>query len=377
MVNSKIMSIHEMYMRKVLELATFTARQTLPNPQVAAILVNDGQIVGMGCHLKSGEPHAEIYALTQAKDRARGAILYINLEPCCHTGKTGPCCEALIAAGVSEVYIANLDPNPLVAGKGVARLKSAGIKVHHGLLAKEAAEINRVFFHNIVTNEPYVTIKVAMSLDGKIATKANLSQWISNISCRKDAHVYRASHDGILVGVNTVISDDPSLTPYLIEGAKHSPVRIILDRHLRTPLQSKLVTDASIPTWICTCNSDELSWQPYLAAGVKILYFPQLEIRQLLQRLYQENIYSLMVEGGEGIYSSFLDAKAVNCMVIYYSPQLIGSLDAKHFYSGNGFADLQSNLKLELASCENLDGNLKVVLQLPQIIADNFYLQAE
>lgn len=371
------MSIHEMYMRKVLELAAFTPQQTLPNPQVAAILVNDGQIVGIGCHLKSGGSHAEIYALAQAQSRAKGAILYINLEPCCHRGKTGPCCEAVIAAGVSEVYIANLDPNPLVAGKGIAKLKAAGIKVHYGLLAKEAWSINRVFFHNIVNCEPFVTIKVAMSMDGKIATKENLSQWISNLSCRKDAHAYRAAHDAILVGVNTVISDNPSLTPYLFEDATHSPIRIILDRQLRTPLSAKLITDTSTPTWICTSNNDQQSWQPYLAAGVKILYFPQLEIPQLLQRLYQENIYSLMVEGGEGIYSSFLDAKTVNQLVIYYSPQLIGSRDAKHFYSGLGFADLQSNLKLELESSENLDGNLKVVLQLPQTTADNIYLQSE
>lgn len=371
------MSIHEMYMRNVLELAAFTPQQTLPNPQVAAILVNDGQIVGIGCHLKSGGSHAEIYALAQAQSRAKGAILYINLEPCCHRGKTGPCCEAVIAAGVSEVYIANLDPNPLVAGKGIAKLKAAGIKVHYGLLAKEAWSINRVFFHNIVNCEPFVTIKVAMSMDGKIATKEDLSQWISNLSCRKDAHAYRAAHDAILVGVNTVISDNPSLTPYLFEDAKHSPIRIILDRQLRTPLSAQLVTDMSTPTWICTCNNDQQTWQPYLAAGVKILFFPELEIPQLLQRLYQENIYSLMVEGGEGIYSSFLDAKTVNQLVIYYSPQLIGSRDAKHFYSGKGFADLQSNLKLELASSENLDGNLKVVLQLPQTTADNIYLQSE
>lgn len=359
------MLIHETYMRKVLELARSTDGQTLPNPQVAAILVKDSQIVGIGCHLKSGESHAEIYALAQAKSRAKDATLYINLEPCCHSGKTGPCCEALIEAGIAEVYIANLDPNPLVAGKGAARLREAGIKVHLGLLAKEALQINRIFFHNIVNKEPYVTIKVAMSMDGKIATKANLSQWISNISCRKDAHSYRGSHNAILVGVNTIISDNSSLTPYLCEEVLKSPIRIVLDRRLRTPLTAKVVVDNSVPTWICTCNDNEELWQPYLALGVRILYFSELDIHAVLKRLYLENIYSLMVEGGEAVYSSFLDVKAVNQLVIYYSPQLIGSREAKHFYTGSGFNDLQSNLKLELYNTENLDGNLKVVLESP------------
>lgn len=352
---------HEYFMQQVLKLAQLTPLQTRPNPQVAAILVKNQQIVGIGCHLFAGGPHAEIHALQQAQERALGATLYINLEPCCHVGRTGPCADALIAAGVSSVFVANLDPNPLVAGKGVARLRAAGIKVQIGLLADEASKINSVFYHNIQTQTPYVTLKAGLSLDGRIATKNNLSQWITSPESRTDAHGYRISHEAILVGVNTVISDNPSLTPHLIDNHLRTPIRIILDRQLRTPLTAKVVTDHHAPTWICTTSTDTARQQEYIQRGVKILHFPDLNIDNLLRRLYQENIYSLLLEGGERIYSSFLDAKAVNQLVCYYSPQVIGSLHAKHLFAGIGFANLESNLHFKLEEVRQIATDVKMV----------------
>ena len=357
------MSNHSYYMQKVIELAKLTPWQTLPNPQVAAIIVNNGIIVGMGCHLQAGGPHAEIHALHQAGALAHGATLYINLEPCCHHGRTGPCSEAVIKAGIRNVYIANLDPNPLVAGKGVQHLQDAGIMVKIGLLADEATAINQIFYHNILTKQPYVTLKAGLSLDGRIATKDNLSQWITSPESRQDAHNLRISHDAILVGINTILSDNPSLTPHLLENPARQPIRIILDRQLRTPFSAKVITDKLATTWICTTNDDSQLHAKYQALGIKIMLFTELNITNLLTDLYQKGICSLLVEGGEQIYSSFIDANLVNQLVIYYSPQLIGSKSAKHLYAGNGFSNLTTNPKFELISVDKLATDVKMVLQ--------------
>jgi len=358
------MFTHEYYMQQVLSLARLTPLQTRPNPQVAAILVKDGQVVGIGGHYFPGGPHAEVNALLQAGELAEGATLYVNLEPCSHYGRTPPCVDALINAKVGQVVVANLDPNPLVAGQGIAKLKAAGIQVHVGVESTAAAAINQVFFQNICCHQPFVTVKAGLSLDGKIATKANLSQWITSQEARLDAHSYRVSHDAILVGVNTVLSDNPSLTPHLLANPLRIPIRIILDRKLRTPLTAKVILDKQAPTWICTENCDLHQQQLYLNAGVKILEFTALTIENLLKRLYQEQIYALLVEGGEQVYSSFLDAKAINQLVCYFSPQLIGSIHAKHLFAGVGFASLANNLKLRLSEVQQLGDNVKIVCNL-------------
>lgn len=349
------------YMQLVLDLAKSTMHQTLPNPQVAAVVVKDSRVLGVGCHLRAGGDHAEIYALKEAGVDAIGATLYVNLEPCAHHGKTPPCTTAIIAARIKRVVVANLDPNPLVNGRGVAQLEAAGIEVRVGLLADQASQINQVFFHNIKYKQPFVTLKVGMSLDGKIATKTNLSQWITGPESRQDAHLYRIAHTAILVGVNTVISDNPSLTPHLVPNASYKPIRIILDRSLRTPLSAKLLNDKQAPTWICTTNQDIAKHQEYVELGVKIVLLPDLEIGRVLDQLYQEQIYSLLVEGGEGIYASFIESKRINQLVAYISPQLIGGRDAKHFFAGNGFADLTNNFHLAIREVKQLGTDIKIV----------------
>lgn len=349
------------YMQLVLEMAKNTMLQTLPNPHVAAVIVKDGAILGVGCHLRPGDHHAEIYAIQQAGDAAKGATLYVNLEPCSHYGKTPPCANAIITAGITRVVIANLDENPLVAGNGVAKLKEAGIQVDVGILADAAYGLNQVFFHNIKNAQPFVTLKVGMSLDGKIASYKNLSQWITSKSSRKDAHQYRVNHTGILVGVGTILSDDPSLTPHLIENAPRNPVRIILDTKLRTPISARVITDKLAQTIICTTVSDEVKLQLYQDVGVDVIVLENLAINTVLNELYKRGIYSILVEGGEKIYSSFIEAGTVNQIVSYISPQLIGSRDAKHFFAGNGFADLNTNMKLKLEEISQLENDVKLI----------------
>lgn len=358
------MQSHEYYMQQVLNLVKLVDVQTRPNPRVGAIVVANDEIVGIAAHLFAGDPHAEVYALQQAGKRAVGATLYVNLEPCAHFGRTPPCANLVVESGITKVVIASLDPNPLVAGQGVAILEAAGIEVIIGVCRDEALLSNQVFFHNIATNMPYVTLKAGLSLDGRIATKENLSQWITCMESRRDAHQYRVTHEAILVGINTVIQDDPSLTAHLLSNPRRNPIRVILDHNLRTPLTSKLVTDSVLPTWIYTTNNDLTLQQKYNEHGVQVICLANLELDIVLRDLYQKGVYSLLVEGGEQIYSSFIDAKLVNQIVCYYSPQLIGSKQAKHFYAGTGFANLQDNLQLKVTEVAQLGNDVKIVSQV-------------
>lgn len=286
------------------------------------------------------------------------------MEPCAHFGKTPPCADAIINAGISEVVVANLDPNPLVAGKGIQKLLDAGIKVVNGILNTEAAQLNQVFFHNIKTKLPYITLKAGMSLDAKLCSKTGYSQWITDIESRTDAHKYRTTHEGILVGVNTIITDNPSLTAYLVEGNPRNPLRIILDSQLTTPLSSKVVQDNAAKTMIITTNQDKDLHTKYTQHGVIIEVVAIMDLYSILVMLYQHNVYSILVEGGEKIYSSFLDAKLVNQLITYISPQLIGSKDAKHLFAGNGFATLADNLKLTFTEIKQLGNDVKLVAQV-------------
>lgn len=235
------------FMQTALSLAKTIVEQTNPNPPVGAVIVKDGQTVGMGAHLKAGEAHAEVHALGMAGERTKGATLYVTLEPCSHFGRTPPCANLIIEKGVDRVVIATLDPNNKVTGKGVEKLRNSGIQVDVGILAKEAHTLNKQFFHYIRAQTPFVTLKSAMSLDGKIATVTGESRWITGEEARKDAHYYRHTHDAILVGVNTVLKDKPHLTTRLPLGGKN-PIRIILDTHLHTPLEANVVTDREAKT---------------------------------------------------------------------------------------------------------------------------------
>ncbi|MFY0543926.1 bifunctional diaminohydroxyphosphoribosylaminopyrimidine deaminase/5-amino-6-(5-phosphoribosylamino)uracil reductase RibD [Brevibacillus sp. H7] len=329
------------YMSLALQLAKGTAGQTSPNPMVGAVVVKDGIIVGMGAHLRAGEPHAEVHALRMAGEKAKGAVIYVTLEPCSHHGRTPPCVDAVIAAGISRVVIAVLDPNPLVAGRGAARLREAGLEVTVGVLEAEARRVNEVFFHYITTGRPFVTVKTASTLDGKIATQTGHSRWITGEEARKQVHELRRQHDAILVGVNTVIADDPALTVRLDQAETgKQPVRVILDTHLRIPLTARVVSDEKAPTWIFTAQQASLEKKAALAAkGVQVISLEaekKLPIEQVLATLGQRGITSLLVEGGAAVNGAFLQAQAIQKIISYVSMKLVGGGSAPTPIGGTG-----------------------------------------
>ncbi|MEN1934630.1 bifunctional diaminohydroxyphosphoribosylaminopyrimidine deaminase/5-amino-6-(5-phosphoribosylamino)uracil reductase RibD [Paenibacillus sp. 102] len=351
------------YMRIALQLAQSTAGQTSPNPMVGAVVVKDGNIVGMGAHLRAGEVHAEVHALRMAGDKAHGSTVYVTLEPCSHFGKTPPCCDLLIEKEVKRVVIATLDCNPLVSGNGAKRLRKAGVSITTGILEEEATLLNQYFFHYMKTKLPFVTIKTAMSLDGKIATTTGESKWITGEAARADVHQYRHTHDAILVGVNTVIADNPSLTTRLPNGGKH-PIRIILDTHLRTPLSSHVITDRMAPTWIVVgkdVNKEKIAAYESQTVSVLQMQTSQIEIHDLLLLLGEKQILSLFVEGGQSVHASFLETKCFNEIVTYISPKLIGGKDAPTMFGGTGFIKLQDALSLQIQKMKQIGDDIKIV----------------
>lgn len=351
------------YMRIALQLAEGTSGQTSPNPMVGAVVVKDGNIVGIGAHLRAGEEHAEVHALHMAGGKAKRATVYVTLEPCSHFGKTPPCCELLIKKGVKRVVIATLDCNPLVSGTGKRRLEEAGIEVTTGVLETEATLLNRFFFHYMKTKRPFVTIKTAMSLDGKTATVTGESKWITGEEARADVHQYRHTHDAILVGVNTVIADNPHLTTRIPNGGKH-PIRVILDTHLRTPPSSHVITDGLAPTWIFVgkdVNKEKIA--SYESENIAIFQMKtkHIDLKDLLFFLGEKQILSLFVEGGQSTHASFLQTKHFNEIITYISPILIGGNDAPTLFGGNGFAALQDALSLEIQEMKQVGDDIKIV----------------
>jgi diaminohydroxyphosphoribosylaminopyrimidine deaminase/5-amino-6-(5-phosphoribosylamino)uracil reductase len=354
---------HQQYMKLAIDMASRTKGQTSPNPSVGAVVVKDGRIVGMGAHLKAGEGHAEVHALRMAGDRAEGATMYVTLEPCSHHGKTPPCADLVVTRGIKTIYIATLDPNPLVAGRGMERLKKAGLDVHQGLMEEEAIGLNPYFNHFMKTGRPYVTLKFASSLDGKIATKTGDSKWITSDEARNDAHRYRHEHDAILVGVNTVIADNPSLTTRLPGGGKN-PIRIVLDSNLRIPLESKLLNDHAADTWIVTTrHAEEETVQAIECKGVRIIRLDdgKISIKRLLEHLADEEILSVFVEGGSTVHASFLKERCVQQVVSYIAPSLIGGFDAPSSIGGSGIEFVDDAFVMEFQSVQKVGEDLKII----------------
>ncbi|ALQ69687.1 bifunctional diaminohydroxyphosphoribosylaminopyrimidine deaminase/5-amino-6-(5-phosphoribosylamino)uracil reductase RibD [Bacillus thuringiensis] len=351
------------YMRIALQLAVGTSGQTSPNPMVGAVVVKGGNIVGMGAHLRAGKEHAEVHALHMAGEKAKGATVYVTLEPCSHFGKTPPCCDLLIKKGVKRVVIATLDCNSLVSGNGKRRLEEAGIEVTTGVLEAEAVLLNRYFFHYMKTKRPFVTIKTAMSLDGKIATVTGDSKWITGEEARADVHQYRHTHDAILVGVNTVIADNPHLTTRIPNGGKN-PIRVILDTHLKTPPSSHVITDCLAPTWIMVgqdVNKEKIASFESKNIAIFQTKTKQIEIQDVLDLLGEKQILSLFVEGGQTVHASFLQTNNFNEIVTYISPKLIGGKDAPTLFGGNGFSKLQDALSLKIQEMKQIGDDIKIV----------------
>lgn len=354
--------LDEQYMRLAIQLAESVKGQTTPNPPVGAVVVKNGAIVGMGAHLREGEDHAEKIALKMAGDRAKHATLYVTLEPCSHHGKTPPCVDEILEKEITCVFIACQDRNSKVNGRGIKILRNAGIEVKIGFLAAEAAGLYDKFFHFIRTKRPFVTMKVATSLDGKIATKTFESKWITNETARQDVHRYRHEHDAILVGVNTVIKDNPRLTTRIRGG--RNPLRVILDTHLRTPLDAHVVQDTEAETWIVVGNHvTSARKRKYLNETVRIISMEQDKIyaEKVLALLGAENITSVFVEGGATVNGSFLEAGCVDQYVLYLAPILIGGMQAPTSITGIGIDRLSDALSLEIKQVTMIEDNVKIV----------------
>ncbi|MCQ6267090.1 bifunctional diaminohydroxyphosphoribosylaminopyrimidine deaminase/5-amino-6-(5-phosphoribosylamino)uracil reductase RibD [Fictibacillus sp. WQ 8-8] len=356
------MANHEFYMRLALDNARAMKGQTDPNPMVGAVIVNDNRIVGIGSHLKPGEPHAEIHAIRMAGEKTIGGTIYVTLEPCSHHGRTGPCAKAIVKAGLKTVVIASLDPNPLVSGRGVAILKEAGIEVITGVLERESQTMNEVFNKFIVQKRPFVTTKSAVTLDGKISTYTSDSKWITSEEARTDVHHIRNENMAILVGVNTVIKDDPELSTRIPNG--RNPIRVILDSTLRIPLESKVVQDGKAESWIFTTERASAEKRKELEnAGVSVFVTKspgdQVNPVEVVDLLGEKLISSLMIEGGGAVIASFLQHQLVDKMVVYMAPKLVGGSLAPTFLEGTGIEKMSDAVELRDLSVEKTGKDFK------------------
>lgn len=357
------MTNHEFYMDLALSNAQAMRGQTDPNPLVGSVIVNENRVVGIGAHLKAGEPHAEIHAIRMAGEKASGATIYVTLEPCSHQGRTGPCAVAIVEAGIKKVVIATLDPNPVVSGTGVKILKEAGIEVIIGIREQESQRMNEVFNKFIVEKKPFVTLKSGITLDGKIATHSNHSKWITSEEARKDVHHLRNENMAILVGVNTVIKDNPELTTRIPNG--RNPLRVILDSTLKLPLDSKVVTDNQAETWIFTSRNFDTEKEKLLKSnGVKVFQTSgskHVNAKDVLQILGENLVSSLLIEGGGTINASFLENKLVDKVVLYIAPKLIGGKDAPTFLEGTGIDKMSDAVELTDTSFVKIGKDIKFI----------------
>jgi diaminohydroxyphosphoribosylaminopyrimidine deaminase / 5-amino-6-(5-phosphoribosylamino)uracil reductase len=351
-------------MRLALDFARRGYGVTSPNPMVGAVLVKGGRVIGRGWHHRAGQPHAEIEAINDARRRGlnvRGATLYVTLEPCSTHGRTPPCTKAIISTGIKCVVVGATDPNPRHRGKAYEILRQAGISVREGVLAEECERLNEPFNHWIVHRTPWVTVKAAMTLDGKIATASGESKWITAEQARRYAMKLRAGADAVLVGINTVLADDPSLTlrnvqrPGSQKGGR-SPRRIVLDARARTPLASKVVSGAHADlTTVVVSRAAPKQRVAALAKCVRVLVAPftkagreapVIDLRWLLRKLGQEDVTSLLVEGGGEVNASFLMQGLAHRIVFFYAPIVLGGRHSRHAVAGEGAASLHEILKL-------------------------------
>ena len=347
------MTPDEQFMVQALRLAKRAYGQTSPNPMVGAVLVQDGEVIGRGWHHRAGAPHAEIEALADAARRQRsvsGATVYVTLEPCCTHGRTPPCTEALIRAGVRRVVVAAVDPNPRHAGQGLVRLREAWITVDSGVLEAESNRLNEAFNHWIVHRIPWVTAKSAMTLDGKIATASGQSKWITGPKSRAHAQRLRLGVDAVLVGVETVLADDPSLTVRTQPGFRRPawhPVklRIILDTRARTPLESRLVSDdGRASTLIVVSELADPARIAALQARVTVIRAPErdgrIDLAWLMPELGRMGVLHLLVEGGGTVLASFFEAGLVHRIAFFYAPRILGGEESRRSVAGQGFRSL-------------------------------------
>ena len=363
--NGDFLSYDEKYMRLAMQLAGNAIGRTSPNPLVGAVIVKDNRVVGCGWHRKAGTPHAEVHALNQAGELAQGADVYVTLEPCAHYGKTPPCAKALVEAKVKNVYGGLLDVNPKVAGKGFKILEDAGIHVEYGFLQDELRKQNEVFFKWIEHKKPFVVLKAAMTLDGKIATATGQSKWITNETSRAYGYKLRDIYDGIMVGINTVIEDNPMLTAR-VDGGKN-PIRIVVDSSLRIDINANVVKDKSAKTIVATIDkADKDKILKLQAQDVDVIVVDKdendkVDIEKLLDILGQQNICSILVEGGATLSGSFVARKLVDKVYFFIAPKIVGGKEAKTPVAGTGILNLQEALALKDIQIEKLEEDILII----------------
>ena len=356
------------YMGQALSLARLALGQASPNPAVGAVVVKKGVVVGQGYTQPPGSHHAEVLALKQAGEEARRGVMYVTLEPCCHYGRTPPCTDAIISAGIKGVHMAMLDPNPSVSGRGKDELQRAGIKIYLGEHEEEAKEINEAYTKFITTGIPFVTAKFAVSLDGKIATRKGDSRWISGREARKYVHCLRYTSDAIMAGVNTVLADDPHLTTRCSGGrggtARKQPLRVIVDGEGRTPLTARIFNEPGRTLLALGKAATPEEKAAFAQAGAEILELPTAEVLvdlgKLLEALGEREITSVLVEGGGILLGSLFDRGLVDKVIAFIAPIILGGVEAKTAVAGRGVDKVAESFRLERVSVEKLGDDLMV-----------------
>ncbi len=359
------------FMARALALARRAAGRTSPNPLVGAVVVKDGRVVGEGYHQKAGTPHAEVHALAAAGTGARGATLYVTLEPCSHHGRTPPCTEAILAAGVRRVVAAVQDPNPRVAGRGFERLREAGVEVTAGVLEEEARRLNEAFFVYVTAGRPFVAMKTAMTLDGKIATACGESRWISGEASRALAHRLRSELDAVMVGIGTALADDPQLTARPPGTASRDPVRIVVDSALRLPPDARLLQlDSPAPTWVATTERAPAERRRALeAAGAEVLVLPErdgrVDLAALMAELGRREVTSVLLEGGATLNAAALAAGVVDKVLCFVAPKVVGGAAAPGPVGGPGVERLAGAWRVERLAAEAVGEDILLTGYLP------------
>ncbi|GAB6073261.1 bifunctional diaminohydroxyphosphoribosylaminopyrimidine deaminase/5-amino-6-(5-phosphoribosylamino)uracil reductase RibD [Venenivibrio stagnispumantis] len=319
------------YMKRALQLAKKGKGYTHPNPAVGAVIVKDGKIIGEGYHKKAGMPHAEREAIKDAKEKGydiKGSTMYVTLEPCCHYGRTPPCTNAIIEEGIKKVVVATLDPNPLVAGQGIEILKKAGIETKIGILQEEAKKLNEDFFVYITEKRPFIHLKIAQTIDGKIATKIGSSKWITSEKSRKFAHKLRLEASAVMVGVNTALKDNPSLTIRYIKSKKQ-PKRILIDRYIKTPIDFNIFNQEAQTILFCSKNADKSKIEKLREKNIKIYQLEEkeerLDLKEILKILAEEEqVIHLLVEGGKDLITQFIKNQLYDKISVFIAPKIVG-----------------------------------------------------
>lgn len=366
------------HMECALSLARLASGYSSPNPAVGAVVVKDGQVVGMGYTQPVGGPHAEVVALAQAGEKARGASLFVTLEPCCHFGRTPPCTRSIIDAGIAEVHVALVDPNPLVSGKGLAELNAAGVKTCVGAHEREASEINEAYLKYMATGIPFVIAKFAMSLDGKIATKTGDSHWISNEQARCYVHSMRHTVDAIMIGVNTLITDDPRLTARGCGGksgaTSKQPLRIIVDGTGRAPVEARMYSQPGHTLVAWTEPVDEAKRRQLENLGVEIVVLPGSEglvdLEAVLRAVGERQVSTVLLEGGSELLGSAFDHGLVDKVLAFIAPMIVGGSDGRTAVGGSGAFTIAEALSLERVEVKSFADNVLVSGYVKKASAD-------